>query len=225
MCARCKLQFLVSISMRQSVVKTYLCEGRPDFRPNEWKLHSLTLLFYRSLRRLWLGYKPKRKAIHSNYSDSRFLGSQSGWSVNTISEQLLSGEWVSHACLKGTFYKEPSRADGTIPCLTLACLVGKFGSLPFCLCRSGGGMDGVIETFQLFCSMLGEPYVQREEVRWRTPSRDASSAWGESKLRRHFLSGLATWLARETLAACLQLLAFWKNWREENFNSGSSAAS
>lgn len=36
------------------------------------------------------------------------------------------------------------------------------------------GWTGVIEAFQLFCSMLGEPYVQREEVRWRTPSRDAS---------------------------------------------------
>lgn len=100
--------------------------------------------------------------------------------------------------------------------------VGKSGSLSSCLCTVVGaeeGRTGVIEASQLFCSMAD---VQRERARWRTPSRDASFARGESKLRRHFLSARATWLVGEAHAACLQLLAIWKNLREEDFSNGSS---
>lgn len=89
-------------------------------------------------------------------------------------------------------------------------------------CRSRGEKDGVIEASQLFCSMLCEPDIQREGARWRTPSRGASFARGESKLCRHFLSARATWLAGEAHAACLQLLALWRNLREEIFSNGSS---
>ncbi len=227
MCACYKLQILVSISMQQSAVKTCLCERRPDYRPNEWKLHSITLSFYRSLCGLWLIYKLNRRAIHSNYSDSQCFRTPK-WLNCQHNLSIIAFRWMSvtsHVWRTNVIKNQVGLMAGSHFQPFRVCFVGKSESLPLCLCTVVGvveGRTGVIVASQLFCSMLGEPDIQREGVRWRTPSKDASFAWGESKLRRHFLSARATWLAREVQAACLQLLALWKNLREEDFSNGSS---
>ncbi len=59
------------------------------------------------------------------------------------------------------------------------CYVGKSKSLPLCLYTVVGVVErrtGFIMAFQLFCSMLGEPDIEREGVRWWTSSRDARFA-------------------------------------------------
>ncbi len=94
MCACYKWQILVSISMQQSAFKTCLCERRPDYRPNEWKLHSLTLLFYRSLCGLWLRYKLNRRAIHSNYSDSQCFRTPK-WLNCQHNLRIIAFSWTS----------------------------------------------------------------------------------------------------------------------------------
>lgn len=128
-------------------------------------------------------------------------------------------------CLKDECYKEPSWADGRIPLSTFPCVlwVNPRVSPSVCVQLSEWWREGRVLSRPLSCFVqCSASPTYKGKVRWRTPSRDASFACGESKLRRHFLSARATWLAREVQAACLQLLALWKNLREEDFSNGSS---
>ncbi len=169
MCACYKLQILVSISMQQSAVKTCLCERRPDYRPNEWKLHSITLSFYRSLCGLWLIYKLNRRAIHSNYSDSQCFRTPK-WLNCQHNLSIIAFRWMSvtsHVWRTNVIKNQVGLMAGSHFQPFRVCFVGKSESLPLCLCTVVGvveGRTGVIVASQLFCSMLGEPDIQREGV-------------------------------------------------------------
>ncbi len=166
MCACYKWQILVSISMQQSTVKTCLCERRPDYRPNEWKLHSLTLLFYRSLCGLWLRYKLNRRAIHSNYSDSQCFRTPK-WLNCQHNLRVIAFSWMScHVWRTNVIMNQVGLMAGFHFQPFHVCFVGKSKSLPLCLytvVRVVERRTGFIMASQLFCSMLGEPDIQREE--------------------------------------------------------------